>query len=480
MLDKLGVEYELIDVTEKPEILQKYFILRKGVNAMENTGTFENAQAQLEKAMGHIEISDDAKKVLKRPIKIIEVSIPVRMDSGELEVYSGYRVHYNNSRGPCKGGIRYHPDVSLDEIKALSMWMTFKCAVVNIPFGGAKGGITVNPKQLSNQELERLSRRYIDAIYEFIGPNTDIPAPDVYTNEIIMGWMADEYNKIDRGINPGVITGKPLTLGGSQGRDAATGKGGFYVLNKAAQMLDMNPPDTTVAIQGFGNVGYNIARFLHNEGYNIVAISDSRGGIYHPHGIDPDIAMDIKKKDGMIDEYICSGTVCAVVKAEQISPGKCKCQEIKQITNEQLLELDVDILIPAALENQITGNNAENIKARLIVELANGPITQDADVILNHKGVFLIPDILANAGGVTVSYFEWVQNRVGFYWSQEEVFEKLEKIMLREFRNVYEIKEKEQVDMRTAAYILALKRISETIGARGTREYFRKANTNRG
>lgn len=446
----------------------------------EKISTFENAKAQLEKAMAIVEMSDDARKVLKNPIEIIEVSIPVRMDSGDLEVFTGYRVHYNNSRGPCKGGIRYHPDVSLDEIKALSMWMTFKCAVVNIPFGGAKGGVVVNPKLLSNQELERLSRGYIDAIYEFIGPNTDIPAPDVYTNEIIMGWMADEYNKIDRAIMPDVITGKPLAMGGSMGREAATGKGGFFIVNQASRILGLNPPDTTVAIQGFGNVGYHIARFLYSEGYNIVAVSDSKGGIYHSHGIDPDIARDIKKKDGLIDEYICSGTVCAVKNVKQVSPGKCQCQEIKQITNEQLLELDVDILIPAALENQITRENVDNIKARLIVELANGPTTREADEILDEKGIFLIPDILANAGGVTVSYFEWVQNRAGSYWSQEEVFEKLEMIMLQEFENVYEIKENKHVDMRTAAYILALERISRTIAARGTREYFRKTKLSEG
>lgn len=437
---------------------------------------FENAKAQLEKAMDYVEISDNAKKVLRNPKEVIEVFIPVRMDSSELEVFTGYRVHYNASRGPGKGGIRFHPDVTLDEIKALAMWMTLKCAVVNIPFGGAKGGVVVDPKQLSNQELERLSRGYIDYLYNFIGPNTDIPAPDVYTNEIIMGWMVDEYNKINRQFTPAVITGKPLSLGGSLGRDEATGKGGFFILNQAAGILDMDPSQTTVAIQGFGNVGYNIARLVYNEGYQIVAVSDSKGGIQHIHGIDPDVVFETKKRDGKIDEYIGTGTVCACSVVKDVTRKKCQCMEVKQISNEELLELDVDILIPAALENQITKENARNIKARLVIEMANGPTTRDADEIFKDMGTFVVPDILANAGGVTVSYFEWVQNRLGMYWSREEVYERLENIMMREFKNVLDIKEKRQVDMRTAAYILALERISETISAQGTMEYFKKEN----
>ncbi|MDW7726042.1 MAG: Glu/Leu/Phe/Val dehydrogenase [Candidatus Methanoperedens sp.] len=444
---------------------------------MARISAFENAQSQLEKALGFVKISDDAKKVLRKPNEIIEVSIPVRMDSGDLEVFTGFRVHYNDYRGPCKGGIRYHPDVSLDEVKALSLWMTFKCAVVNIPFGGSKGGVVVNPKELSNQELEKLSRAYIDSIYNFIGPDTDIPAPDVYTNEIIMGWMADEYNKISRRLTPAVITGKPLSMGGSQGREAATGRGGFFVLNEAARILKLHPEDTTVALQGFGNVGYNIARFLHGAGYKVVAVSDSKGGIYHTHGIDPDVTMDTKKKDGKMGECICSGSISACRKAEHVTCAKCNCGEIEQLTSEELLELDVDILVPAALENQITKENADNIKAKLVVEMANGPTTGEADEILNEKGIFVIPDILANAGGVTVSYFEWVQNRAGFYWSQDEVNEKLETIMQREFKNVHDIKEKEKVDMRTAAYILALGRISEAVAAKGTREYFMKSES---
>ena len=428
---------------------------------MEKDGLLANAQKQYAKALKYVKLSADARKVLSHPKEMIEVSIPVRMDSGKLEIFTGYRVHYNDARGPMKGGIRYHPSVSLDEVKALAFWMTFKCAVVDIPFGGAKGGIIVDPKKLSSKELERLSRGYVDAVYDFIGPDTDIPAPDVYTNEMIMGWMADEYNKISRKLSPAVITGKPLNMGGSEGRIDATGRGAYYVIKEATKIWKMSPSKTTVAVQGFGNAGYHIAKFLHEDGFKIVALSDSKGGIYNKDGFHPDSIMQAKLQKGTIDGVYCKGTVCDVIQHDKI-------------TNEQLLELDVDILIPAALENQITGKNAGNIKARLIAEVANGPTSVEADEILNQKKVHVIPDILANAGGVTVSYFEWVQNRQGFYWEKEKVYKRLQEIMVREFGNVYSIHQKENVDLRTAAYLLSLRRIVAAIESKGTEEYFVK------
>jgi len=421
---------------------------------------FENAKTRIDSALKYVRISEDAKKILSEPKEIIEVSIPIRMDSGKLEVFNGYRVHYNDARGPTKGGIRYHPEVDMDEVKTLAFLMAFKCAVVNIPFGGAKGGIKVDSKRLSKAELERLSRGYIEAIYNFIGPDLDIPAPDVYTNEIIMGWMADEYNKIRRKLTPAVITGKPISMGGSQGRDDATAMGAYFVITETARVMNLSPKKTTVAVQGFGNAGYNIARMLKNEGYKIVGLSDSKGGIYNKNGFDPDSIQRVKLQKGMLEGVYCKGSVCDVI-------------EHDKITNEELLELDVDILIPAALENQITEKNAENIKAKIIVEVANGPTTIEADTILNKKNKIVVPDILANAGGVTVSYFEWVQNKAGFYWTREDVYKRLREIMVRSFKDVNDRKDKYKTDMRTASYILALERISSAIEAKGTEEYFR-------
>lgn len=423
------------------------------------TTLYDGAKKQMQKALEHITISEDARTILESAKEVLEVNFPVRMDSGELKVFTGYRVHHNVSRGPAKGGIRFHPKVSLDEVKALSFWMSMKCAVMNLPFGGGKGGVIVNPKELSKHELQRLSKEYMAAIYDFVGPNKDIPAPDVYTNETIMGWMLDEYNKIARGQNPAVITGKPLELGGSKGRGVATALGAFHVIEEIKKIKNLNPKKTTVAVQGFGNAGYNIALYLHKAGYKIVAVSDSKGAIYSPKGIHPEHAMKAKLAEGKLAGMYCEGSVCYG-------------DEYEEISNEDLLELDVDMLIPAALEGVITRDNANKIKAKLIIEVANGPISIDADEILNKKKIEIIPDIIANAGGVTVSYYEWVQNKTGEYWEEDVVFEKLEKRMKKEFTSLYKTMNDLKITYRTAAYVQALKRLSKTIEAHGTKKYF--------
>lgn len=420
---------------------------------------FDGAIKRLDVAFKHADIDAETLERLKHPKAIIQVSIPVRMDDGSLRIFEGYRVHHDDTRGPTKGGIRYHPDVDLDEVKALAFWMTCKCAVVGIPFGGGKGGIIVNPKELSKLELERLSRGFVRQIADFIGPDIDIPAPDVYTNSMIMGWMMDEYSKIKRQHTPAVITGKPIQLGGSLGRDTATGQGAYYCIKELEKKNGWKPSEIRVAIQGFGNGGQVVATFLHANGYKVVAVSDSKGGIYTTKGFDIPSITKVKNETRKLQAVYCEGSVCEMIDAEKI-------------TNEELLELDVDILIPAALENQITGENAERIKAPFIVEIANGPTTNEGEAILDKKGTVVIPDILANAGGVTVSYFEWVQNRQGYYWPLEEVHQKLETIMKREFNAIYDLKESKKINMRTAAYVHALNRIGEAIEAGGTQSYF--------
>ncbi|NET36206.1 MAG: Glu/Leu/Phe/Val dehydrogenase [Cyanothece sp. SIO1E1] len=359
-----------------------------------------DANQKLERALQYVKISEDMVERLKFPKASLRVSIPVRMDDGSLQVFQGYRVRYDDTRGPTKGGVRYHPKVSMDEVQSLAFWMTFKCAVLNLPFGGAKGGVTVNPKQLSKFELERLTRGYIDAIADFIGPDTDIPAPDVYTNPMVMGWMMDQYSIIQRRLSPAVVTGKPLPLGGSLGRDTATATGAFYVIKSMMPNFDQPPAKTTVAVQGFGNAGAVIAELLAKAGYKVVAVSDSQGAVYSQQGLDIPSIRQFKDSTRGIKAVYCEGTVCNIVEHEVL-------------TNEELLELNVDILVPAALENQITAANANNIKAKYIFEVANGPISADADAILEAKGIYVFPDILVNAGGVTVSHLEWVQNRSG-------------------------------------------------------------------
>ena len=422
---------------------------------------FSDASQRLDEAIAYASISEDAIERLKLPKSSLKVSIPVRMDDGALRIFPGYRVRYDDTRGPTKGGIRYHQDVSIDEVQSLAFWMTFKCAVANLPFGGGKGGITVNPKELSPFELERLSRGYIDAVADFIGPDIDIPAPDVYTNQMIMGWMVDEYSIIKRHITPAVITGKPLTMGGSLGRDTATAMGAFFTIEATWPKLGSSgsPADTTVAVQGFGNAGAIVAELLFNAGYKVVAVSDSKGGIYRREGLDIPSVRQFKDSTRTLKAVYCEGTVCSIVEHEAI-------------TNEELLALDVDILAPAALENQITEANAGDIKAKAVYELANGPTTPSADAILRQRDVVVFPDILVNAGGVTVSYFEWVQNRQGLYWTLEEVNQRLKQMMVEETERIWAIAQEQGISPRTAAYVHALNRIGDAVQAKGTKDYF--------
>jgi glutamate dehydrogenase (NADP+) len=414
---------------------------------------YEEAIARMDRAAPLAEADPETLLRLRQPEHISQVSIPVRMDDGKLRVFSGMRVRHSTIRGPAKGGIRYHPNVTLDEVKALAFWMACKCAVVNIPYGGGKGGITVDPKQLSQMELEKLSRGFMRGIADAIGPDIDIPAPDVYTNETVMAWMADEYAKIKRQWIPGVITGKPVELGGSLGRDDATGRGGYYCIQELARRRKWTPSKVRVALQGWGNAAQHCARLLESDGYIIVAASDSSGGVYRPDGLSFGSLMSVKRETG------------------RLKPDALKA---KSITNAQILELDAELLVPAALENQITGENAKRIKAQAVLELANGPITVDGDRVLTDRNILVIPDILANAGGVTVSYFEWVQNRAGAYWPVEEVNQRLKAIMYREFTTVYDLMESKRTDMRNAAYVVALNRISAACRAGGTCSLFAK------
>ena len=420
---------------------------------------FTDASSRLERALKYVSISDDAIERLKYPKASLSVSIPVRMDNGTLRIFQGYRVRYDDTRGPGKGGVRYHPNVSIDEVQSLAFWMTFKCALLDLPFGGAKGGITLNPKELSKAELERLSRGYIEGIADFIGPDVDILAPDVYTNEMIMGWMMDQYSIIQRKISPAVVTGKPLTMGGSRGRDTATGTGAFHVIHSLLPKLDKKPANTTVAVQGFGNAGAVVADLLAKAGYQVVAVSDSQGGIYREKGLDIASIRQYKQEHREITAIYCQDTVCHIVEHDGIS-------------NEELLALDVDVLIPAALENQITAENADRVRAKYIFEVANGPTTSEADRILESKGILVFPDILVNAGGVTVSYFEWVQNRSGLYWRLNEINERLKERMVTEAEKVWSFAQEFDTSLRNAAYAQAITRLGEALDAKGTRDYY--------
>ena len=416
---------------------------------MSHTDAFTRARRRLDPVLEHLDVSEDVLERLSRPQSSLKVSVPVRMDDGSLRTFPGYRVQFDNSRGPTKGGVRFHPDVDVAEVTTLAWWMTFKTACVDLPFGGAKGGVAVDAKQLSATELERLSRNWVAAVADFIGPETDIPAPDVATDALVMGWMVDEYNRIRRGHFPGVITGKPLSLGGSEGRATATADGAFVVIRELApRHLDTDTP--TVAIQGFGNAGANLASRLDADGHRVVAVSDSSAAVHDPDGLDVAALRDHKDR---------TGSLASPPSGSEIDDG-------------ELLALDVDVLVPAALEDAITEDNAADVRARMVVEVANGPVTVDADAVLDDAGVIVVPDILANAGGVTVSWFEWVQNRSGMPWSAEEVRTRLDDRMVEQTRLVADLAEHLGATLRVAAWTQALSRLAEAVDAKGNARLF--------
>jgi glutamate dehydrogenase (NAD(P)+) len=407
---------------------------------------YDSAKRQVDRVGRMIGLSEQVIELLKLPRRELGVNFPVKMDDGSMRIFTGYRVQHNFARGPLKGGVRFHPNVTLDEVRALSMWMTWKCAVVGIPFGGAKGGVICNPKELSKNELEKITRRYTTEIALIIGPQEDIPAPDVYTDAQTMAWMMDTYSMRVGHSVPGVVTGKPIEIGGSKGREEATSRGVMYVAQEAAKAKGLEMKGAKVAVQGFGNVGWHAARLLHSEaGCKVIAVSDSSGGIYSEDGFDPVSVFEHKKKNKSVKGF----------------PGT------KDITNEQLIELDCDILVPAALENVITAENASKIKAKIVVEGANGPTTPDADTVLFKNGIILVPDILANAGGVTVSYFEWVQDLQFFFWTIEQINERLKDVMTSSFRRVYNLAQANKTDLRTAAYMVALREVARAFELRG-------------
>src|SRR5688572_14197755 len=403
------------------------------------------AQAQFDLAAERLNLDPGLRRVLREPRRELTVHFPVKMDDGSVQVYTGYRVQHNLGRGPAKGGIRYHQDVTLDEVKALAMWMTWKCAVVGIPYGGGKGGVIVDPQRLSRREVESRTRRFTTWVQVLIGPERDIPAPDVNTNAQTMAWMMDTYSMHAGYTVPGVVTGKPISLGGSEGRNEATARGTVFCIIEAVRHLGMELTKSRVAVQGFGNAGSIAARLICDEGATVVAVSDSTGGIHAPGGLDISRVVQWKQEHGTVQGF----------------PGA------SDISNAQVLEVDCDILIPAALENQITARNADNIKARLIAEAANGPTTPEADDILWKKSKFMIPDILCNAGGVTVSYFEWVQDLNRDHWSESVVNSKLKEIMVRAFQETLAIARRDQINMRTAAYLLAVQRVADATSLRG-------------
>lgn len=413
--------------------------------SLEKPDPLDIALHQLRLTAEKLDLEDGVHEILKHPKRALIVSIPVKMDNGKVKVFTGCRVQHNDARGPYKGGIRYHPDVTLSEVTALAMWMTWKCAIIDIPYGGAKGGVCCNTKEMSIGEIERLTRRYASMLLDFIGPYQDVPAPDLYTDAQIMAWIMDTYSRFKGYSIPEVTTGKPIIIGGSLGREEATSRGVTFCIREAAKLIRMPLRGATIAVQGFGNVGWNAAKLLSKMGCKIVAISDTQGGIYNPKGVNPAAVFAHKEKTGSVLGFRGS----------------------KKITNEELLELKCHILVPAALENQITKSNAANVKAKLLAEAANGPTTPEADKILREKGVFIIPDILANSGGVASSYFEWVQNLTREHWTEEEVNKKLEVKIVKAFNDVYELSKKEKVDMRTAALMLGVGRVAEAIKTLG-------------
>jgi len=403
-----------------------------------------STQEVIKEALDKLGYDNGMYELLKDTLRMVEVRIPVRMDDGNIKVFTGYRAQHNDAVGPTKGGVRFHPDVDFIEVKALAMWMTLKCGIVNLPYGGGKGAVICDPREMSMRELESLSRGYVRALSQVMGPAKDIPAPDVFTNAQIMAWMMDEYSRMDEFNSPGFITGKPIVLGGSQGRDRATAEGVTIVIAEAAKRRGIEMKGARVVIQGFGNAGSFLSKFLHEAGAKVIGISDAYGALHDPEGLDIDYLLD--RRDSF-------GTVTTLFE--------------DTITNQELLELDCDILVPAAIANQITAENAHNIKADIVVEAANGPTTAEGTQILTKRGILLVPDVLASAGGVTVSYFEWVQNNMGYYWSEEEVREKLTERMIEAFDNVYTTSTTRNIDMRLAAYMVGVRKTAEASRFRG-------------
>jgi glutamate dehydrogenase len=410
----------------------------------EKNDVLKSTQTVIHRALEKLGYPEEVYELLKEPLRMLTVKIPVRMDDGSTKIFTGYRAQHNDAVGPTKGGIRFHPDITEIEVKALSIWMSLKCGIVDLPYGGGKGGIVCEPREMSFRELEGLSRGYVRAISQIVGPTKDIPAPDVFTNSQIMAWMMDEYSRMDEFNSPGFITGKPIVLGGSHGRESATAKGVTICIHEAVKKKGIQIKGAKVVVQGFGNAGSYLSKFMHEEGAKVIGISDAYGALYDPNGLDIDYLLD--RRDSF-------GTVTKLFN--------------QTISNKELLELECDILVPAAIENQITVENAENIRAKIIVEAANGPTTLEATKILTDRGVLLVPDLLASAGGVTVSYFEWVQNNQGYYWSEEEVLEKLEKVMIKAFNHIYETAHNRHVDMRLAAYMVGVRKMAEASRFRG-------------
>ncbi|MCY8937433.1 Glu/Leu/Phe/Val family dehydrogenase [Peribacillus frigoritolerans] len=410
----------------------------------ETASLLDSTQVVIKEALNKLGYSEEVFELLKEPLRMLTVRIPIKMDDNSTKIFTGYRAQHNDAVGPTKGGIRFHPEVDEEEVKALSMWMSLKCGIVNLPYGGGKGGIICDPRQMSIGELERLSRGYVRAISQIVGPTKDIPAPDVYTNSQIMAWMMDEYSRIREHDSPGFITGKPLVLGGSHGREKATAQGVTICIEEAAKRKGIELKGARIIVQGFGNAGSFLAKFMHDAGAKVIGISDAYGAIYKPEGLDIDYLLD--KRDSF-------GTVTTLFD--------------HTITNQELLEQDCDILVPAAISNQITKENAHLIKAQIVVEAANGPTTLEATKILTERNVLLVPDVLASSGGVTVSYFEWVQNNQGYYWEDEEVQTKLKALLVNSFNQIYEMSETRKVDMRLAAYMVGVRKMAEASIFRG-------------
>jgi len=413
-------------------------------HANHRKNVLEATQEIVKEALGKLGYPDEMYELLKEPLRMLTVRIPVRMDDGSTKIFTGYRAQHNDAVGPTKGGIRFHPNVTEVEVKALSVWMSLKAGIVDLPYGGGKGGIICDPREMSFREIERLSRGYVRAISQIVGPTKDIPAPDVFTNSQIMAWMMDEYSRIDEFNSPGFITGKPLVLGGSHGRETATAKGVAIMIREAAAKKGISLEGARVVVQGFGNAGSFLSKFMYDLGAKVIAISDAYGALHDPNGLDIPYLLD--RRDSF-------GTVTTLFK--------------NTISNKELLELECDILVPAAIENQITEDNAHDIRAAIVVEAANGPTTNEATKILAERDILIVPDVLASSGGVTVSYFEWVQNNQGYYWTEEEVHEKLEKVLVNSFNQVYQTAQTRNVDMRLAAYMVGVRKMAEASRFRG-------------